>query len=253
MEPSTIYHGNKRNLAVSFGLLALVTLGSVEIVKADDAFPLIIKNPAIVQHILFAITAYCLYQFCLAWFYQRDEIRRKFGYDFVVTVGLAIAVINIYLFSLYKLAMPVLLTLSKIIAGLIMFVVLLAVAAVPAYAIYQNVELRRRVRDTFAIRRETLRDRLLKPGWILLFNPNFSDPRLTQKSISFELNGSIGIGRNDNEARWELDGMFLQILRSNGDLQNRFSYDEKTDRFLCTDDPAAKGIKGQIIFREQGF
>jgi GH18 family chitinase len=63
----------------------------------------------------------------------------------------------------------------------------------------------------------------------------------------------IGQGQNDNEHTWALDGQTLVITCRDGTLQNRFLYDETTDRFVSSDDPEAsavkRGYKGQYIYR----
>jgi hypothetical protein len=45
------------------------------------------------------------------------------------------------------------------------------------------------------------------------------------------------------------DGI-LTIYREDGSLQNKFSYDQSTNRFICINDRSAKGIRDQIIYRE---
>ena len=71
------------------------------------------------------------------------------------------------------------------------------------------------------------------------------------KKIEFRPDGSIGEGRNANEAQWQLDDEELVIWQENGDLQNRFRYMQETDRFISTDDLASAAVKrghmGQFI------
>jgi hypothetical protein len=93
---------------------------------------------------------------------------------------------------------------------------------------------------------------LLTPGffdkaWILNFNP--ANPR-GRKRISFNKDGTIGFGRNQNEFRWQISNGMLEIYREAGTLQNRFRYDEIADRFVCTNDPNAVGYKDQTIYQE---
>lgn len=87
---------------------------------------------------------------------------------------------------------------------------------------------------------------LLTPGWILHFN--ISNPK-ARKEISFNPDGTVGKGRNANEFTWRINDGLLEITRLNGDLQNFFRYDKKTDRFVCTNDPRKKGLPDQIIHR----
>jgi hypothetical protein len=238
MEPSSIYHTSKRNLAVFAGLLVLVTLGSVEIPASRETVPFIVKDPSVVQPILCVVTLYLIYQFCLSWGFQRDEIRAKYKFDFIVTLTITGITVTIYLATLRRF-----LSINPIFLSMLLFV------SAASLALYQYTEAQRRKRDTFELRRETLSARLLRQGWVLIFNPSISDPRLGQKIISFEPDGSIGQGGNGNEHSWRMEGFELSIFRSGGELQNRFLYDEKSDRFLCTNDPLAKGTRDQVIFR----
>lgn len=106
---------------------------------------------------------------------------------------------------------------------------------------------RRRKNVPFAFNfRSRVTEQLVKSGWILDFNPKSARGR---KPISFNAEGTIGEGRNKNEFRWVMRGHKLEIFRENGDLQNRFQYDELADRFICTNDVDAKGIKDQVIYR----
>jgi hypothetical protein len=89
---------------------------------------------------------------------------------------------------------------------------------------------------------------LLTDGWILNFNPASA---IGRKLISFHANGSIGEGKNKNEFRWQMVGGMLEIIRQNNDLQNRFRYDPLGQKFLCTNDPDAKGYKDQSITRDR--
>jgi hypothetical protein len=89
---------------------------------------------------------------------------------------------------------------------------------------------------------------LSKDGWILNFNPALATGR---KLISFNSDGKIGEGRNQNEWTWSMVGDELEIRRQNGDLQNRFRFDPHGTKFISTNHPAAKGIKDQFIFRDR--
>lgn len=91
---------------------------------------------------------------------------------------------------------------------------------------------------------------LLIGGWTLNFNPAVQSSR-AQKKISFNTDGTVGEGRNKNEFIWQISNGLLEIYREGGFLQNRFRYDESADRFVCTNDPDAKGIKNQTIYRNE--
>jgi hypothetical protein len=92
-----------------------------------------------------------------------------------------------------------------------------------------------------------LRRQLLRSKWRFHFNPQTG----ATKILSFNRDGTIGEGGNNNETRWIVKEGFLDIIRANGDLQNRFRYHATTRRFTSTDDPKAKGIKGQFLVRPE--
>ena len=81
---------------------------------------------------------------------------------------------------------------------------------------------------------------------MLNFNPALMGK---EKNIQFEEPDKITVGSNSNEHSWELSGKVLTITRQNGELQNAFRYDERSDRFICTNDPNAAGIRDQVIYR----
>lgn len=87
---------------------------------------------------------------------------------------------------------------------------------------------------------------LTHKDWVLNFNPVLQGKH---KRISFDDDGTIGKGRNDNEYKWKINGPTLEIWRENGDLQNRFIYHNGDERFICTNDLEAYGIPKQIIYR----
>ena len=94
--------------------------------------------------------------------------------------------------------------------------------------------------------------KILTGGWFLDYNPLSPAPtHLHTKRISFNGDGTVGDGRNRNEFNWQINNGLLVINRENGLLQNKFGYDRQTERFVCTNDPSAKGIRDQIIYREQ--
>jgi len=87
-------------------------------------------------------------------------------------------------------------------------------------------------------------DDLERGEWELNFNP--TNPK-GRKNITFLPTGRIGDGRNANESMWSYGNGFLTINRQDRSLQNRFAWDGA--RFVCTNDPNAKGIKDQRIVR----
>jgi hypothetical protein len=245
LEPTEIYNRNKRNLAIFAGLLALVMVGEIKDIGESQIslFPFKFATAQNIPHVLFAVAAYCFYEFLFAWGRQSDDIRKSIRTDFFITATLAGFSLVAYAF-LYWIV-DILKTTPEII---VISVTVSIVAFGGAVASYLFTELRKWRGATFAIRRDTIRERLLERGWVLNFNPT---RLLASKAIEFDTDGTIGEGSNSNEFRWELNGRDLRIWRANGELQNEFRYDESTDRFVSTDSASAKGIKGQIIHRDR--
>lgn len=102
-------------------------------------------------------------------------------------------------------------------------------------------------RETFALRKSSIRQRLKEPGWILNYNPKVAG---RTKPISFEDDGSIGEGHNDNEFKWNLVNYQLDIIAKDGALHNSFAYDADTDQFKATRPERKYKIEGQVIYRQ---
>lgn len=120
--------------------------------------------------------------------------------------------------------------------GLRIGVVLMAAAIVipPIAARFRN-----------ASKDDELTSILIGHPWVLHFNPESGG----KKTITFLKDGTIGSGKNGNEARWCVTQGMLQINRANGDLQNRFSYDAATQRLSVVEDLEAMGRKYQFIVK----
>ncbi len=97
---------------------------------------------------------------------------------------------------------------------------------------------------------ERLISALLKGRWVLDFNPKKTNGK---KFISFSDDGTIGLGRNNNENAWRLNSGLLEILSSDGKVFSRFKYVENEDCFLHTNDTDTLSIKGQRIYRDEKF
>lgn len=240
MEPTDLYNKSKRNLAVFTAFLALVLLGSVA--PEENAKILGFKlNPTAVPAVLFFVVFYLLWQFALARYFLKDEVRARLliKIDFGV-LATAAGVALVYYIWTYR---------YQLIGEreqLLLLVILAALAATLTFALYRSTELLKWRREAQALRQRTLADRLREPGWMLHYNPA-SDKAM--KAITFEEDGSIGQGRNGNEHRWSLQGDTLTITRESGALQNRFQYIPSIDQFKSIPDPQAKGTRDQTIYR----
>jgi hypothetical protein len=98
-----------------------------------------------------------------------------------------------------------------------------------------------------SVRSETIRDRLFEWGWELRFRPSTTGWHV--KRISFNRDGTIGEGQNNNEHGWRWNGDTLELIRADGSVHNRFEYEPAHDRFFSNQPSAVHGIRGQSIYR----
>lgn len=77
----------------------------------------------------------------------------------------------------------------------------------------------------------------------LVFNPN----NKMSKEITFLANGSIGIGKNDNENSWRIRRGALEIIASDQKIYSRFRHDRSTGNLIHTNDPELRSIPGQYM------
>jgi hypothetical protein len=241
MEPTELYSRSKRNLVIFSALLALALFGVVEVKTANNQYGVVVI-PSAVPTILFFVVLYLLYQFFLADTFQRDEVRQRTRIDFAITIGFSSFVLVGYLgyYLLWQI-----LGLSPTVLLSIISALIASVAT--AISLSKWTDLTKWRREVVDLRQQTLEQRLKQPGWVLNYNPKF--PNRT-KPISFEGDGSIGDGRNDNENRWSLDNNQLVMIRADGSEHNRFEYDAQTDRFISHRASSVHKITGQYIYRE---
>ena len=79
-----------------------------------------------------------------------------------------------------------------------------------------------------------------------VFRLYFNPPR-NSKVITFEVDGSVGEGRNANEYTWRTQDNMLELVQEDGDVHSRFAYDPRTASFLHTNDPDTHSIRNQYI------
>jgi len=85
---------------------------------------------------------------------------------------------------------------------------------------------------------------LVSSEWVLYFNP---PSRF--KPIRFLPDNTVGIGQNDNEHFWRLIEDKLELLKSDGRVHSRFTFNRAKCRWEHTNDPDTLSIKGQYILR----
>ena len=76
-----------------------------------------------------------------------------------------------------------------------------------------------------------------------VFNPNTK----MAKEITFQANGSIGLGKNDNENTWRIRRGTLEIIASDQKIYSRFRYERATGHLRHTNDPELRSIPGQYM------
>jgi hypothetical protein len=94
----------------------------------------------------------------------------------------------------------------------------------------------------------SLADILVSRPFRLVFNP------MTKRSkrIVFADGGRIVEGNNRNEHSWRIVDGKLELLRLDGTLQSRFTFDPGNQLFQHTNDPDTVSIRGQWIAPDDG-
>jgi len=90
---------------------------------------------------------------------------------------------------------------------------------------------------------DRIRNALMSNRFKFVFNPLTG----ASKILSFSPNGTIGDGRNNNEARWRIVDGRLEILDGNGELYSRFILLKDDRSFHHTNDSDTRSIKGQFL------
>lgn len=242
MEPTELYNRSKRNLFIFATVLALLLVGGTSAPQAGAVFYGFNARPEYIPSVLSLVVLYLLFQFFLARNFQPDTIRNRTKVDFWVTAGFSIFVLFGYLTIYLR---PLIVGLSPSVWATLLLIVV--TSGLAGFTLLKWSDLQKWRRETFSLRRSSLEQRLKEPGWTLNYNPQ--RPGKT-KPISFNDDGTIGEGHNDNEHRWRLTDDRLDIYASNGELQNSFDYDAATDQFKATRPERKFAIEGQVIYRQ---
>jgi hypothetical protein len=244
------YDKARRNLVFFVGVLVLSILVGVTQRKSSSLslFPFELESPQYIPHVLAVIVVYSFYNLGICWALMDEASRaaRIRSTDFRVIIFFSLVFLGLYV--IFEL-LPFLAELDVHFSAVFGWggIVVVASALLTAFALvyFVGVRAQRRAKELQAekeslARREHLMISLLNQDWILVFNPRMPNGK---KRIKFFADGNIGDGKNLKETRWELDGEELVIWRENGDLQNRFRFDEQTSRFVSTGDPAAGAVQ----------
>lgn len=246
MEPTELYNRSKRNLVIFTAFLALILLGRVH---PDEGAKLLGFRllPEALPAVLSVVVLYLLFQFVLASTFQSDAVRARLlhRWDFGIVATLAVLTLGGTAYSFIAIAVAEYSTWSRLAVG----VAAGLVAGIVSSVLLKFVDITKWRRDVSELRKITLEQRLKGQGWVLNFDP--VNDRV--KPISFEDNGMIGHGRNNNEHSWQLENDHLVIKRSDNEIQNIFAYRPEEDRFESIGAKDAKGSKRQFIYRREGF
>ena len=90
------------------------------------------------------------------------------------------------------------------------------------------------------VTRKMLVDFLQRDDLMLVFSPNKD---AGEKQISFNPDGTVGKGRNQNEFKWEIWGDVVVIWDAEGRPHNRFFFNPRAEILLSTNDPDIGAIQ----------
>ncbi|MEA2953871.1 MAG: hypothetical protein QOJ96_3391 [Alphaproteobacteria bacterium] len=260
MDPSDAYYKTKRNLLIFVGCLLLAIFAGFKIVNNEQrlsVIPFQLERPEFLSTILFVIVAFNLFQLSIQWAAQRAEVQRNRFHriDFVSSTMIGGLSILCYFWSV---SYPHINWLNLNITGLATGTLLKAAALAAAFiaTLYSSLGIEkiserfgRRIKRKAKSEDEALFQTLISnDDWILIFNPNSPNG---MKSISFNADGTIGLGKNNNEATWRIKNGLLEILDLKDLIFSRFSYDSSSHIFSNTNDHDTRSLRSQLIVRNK--
>ena len=81
--------------------------------------------------------------------------------------------------------------------------------------------------------------------FFLVFNPD--SPAKQRKLVTFQPNGLLGEGRNNNEYSWHTKRGCLEILGRDKIIYSRFRFAPSTGQLVHTNDEDTRSIRGQYF------
>ena len=99
--------------------------------------------------------------------------------------------------------------------------------------IYQNL---------VSIPSDDLSQLLIDRKWRLVFNPPAGS-----KTITFNQDGTVGEGQNQNEHTWRIVDRTLELIQSNNQTHSKFIFSKRNSTFIHTNDPNTRSIRNQYI------
>jgi hypothetical protein len=253
MEPSDAYYKTKRSLLLFTGCLLLAVFAGFKLTHGEQrisVLPFELNKPEFLRTIFCLLVLFFLFQLGLQWAAQNAEVQtnRFHRFDFLSTFAIGVISVLIFVWDTVPFANligkletainPVLL--SALVTALGAVVVGVSSSAARRSAEFIGRRLKITVRDEERALNEMLRSQV----WTLNFNPE--NPQ-GQKMITFEEDGEIGAGRNNNENKWRIRNGLLEILNSNNQIFSRFKYNSGKRSFEHTNDPDTLSIRSQMI------
>jgi len=262
MGPSDAYYKTKRNLLIFVGCLLLSIFAGFKIVNNEQKIsilPFQLERPEFLATILLVVVLFNLFQLSIQWAAQSSEVQanRFHRIDFISTSAIGGLSIFCYLGSLlWPSIQQIIFTFdSKLewIDAINLGVSILAIAtsALASLLAALKLEYVSKLLSRWLKRKAISEDEELKrvllsgSDWMLNYNPK-APGRV--KQISFDRDGSIGLGQNDNETAWRIRNGLLEILNSKNQVFSRFSYDNATNTLSHTNDEDTLSIRNQRIF-----
>ncbi len=256
MDPTANYYKTKRTFLLFVGALLLAIFAGFKITNGREKLsilPFQLEHPELLTHILFVAVLFYLFQFSLQWAAQISEIQKNRFHriDFIATTTISVISIVCYIGWLVapyveKVIAPNVSSVSSSIVGAVVGV---AASIIGSFA-YEKVAsgIGRMLKGKEASDDNKLMRLVKYKVWILNYNP--TSPGY-EKEITFEEDGSIGMGLNNNENSWRVRNGLLEVMNSEGRVFSRFSYDDSKGQFLHTNDPDTLSIKSQTIRLKQ--
>lgn len=243
LTPNDAYFKSRRFLVVVSGVLLLCVFVGILPDSSDASLTLWsmkLQSADSLPRVVFVILLYGAWQYWSSWFIQTEEVRKFFinRVDVLLTLGIALlsAIVFVWPFvqKYFSFDSQFLSNVAAAIGGLLL----------GAGFLYTNTVLRRRFKREQKHEAADMASRLIGQQWTLHFNPSAQSGK---KAISFAPDGTIAIGRNDNENRWRVEEGTLELLNAAGQVFSRFRYDPSKNMFTHTNDPDTLSIRDQTI------
>jgi len=251
MEPSDAYYKTKRTLLLFIGCLLLAVFVGFKVADNQlkiSVLPFSLEKPEFLTTIFAVLVLFYLFQLALQWAAQKSEVQinQFHRIDFAASISIGVVALICYAGSILKnnidaiaavLNRPGVATISSVMTGFVG--VLLSYATLKL-----STSIGRWIKGVGRKEDEALSKLAMSGQWLLHYNPD--DPT-AKKLITFQNDGSVGEGRNQNESGWRVRERMLEILNNQGEVFSRFTLTPDGKRFIHTNDPDTLSIRSQSI------